>query len=377
MVLIITISTILAACKKKDDNLDRNDNTGPQLSEELTTKLDRLIDSTMQANNLPGVVVGIWIPNEGNYFKSYGKANLEAGTDRQFEAPFRIASITKTFTATVILSLVDDGLLSTSDPLSKFLPNFPNADNISIRNLLRMRSGIVDFADSAMLSEWYNNVNEYYDIDTLINIMATHGNEFNQAGQQTVYCNGNYTLLAKVAEIVSGKSFAALVYEKVFKPLNMTSTYYPDKNDFLLKGNNRGYSWEAAINGFVDKTELNTSCANAAGAIISNMHDLEIYARALYKGTLLSDSTQQKRLETEIFEGSSSTLQYGEGILKLGEFYGHTGTIFGFSTELFYLPAKDAVIIINVNRLDLDDHSKSGALFMLISKLIFPENVSW
>ena len=377
MVLIITISTILAACKKKDDNLDRNDNTGPQLSEELTTKLDRLIDSTMQANNLPGVVVGIWIPNEGNYFKSYGKANLDAGTDRQFEAPFRIASITKTFTATVILSLVDDGLLSTSDPLSKFLPNFPNADNISIRNLLRMRSGIVDFADSVMLSEWYNDVNKYYNIDTLINIMATHGNEFKQAGQQTVYCNGNYTLLAKVAEIVSGKSFAELVYEKVFKPLNMTSTYYPDTNDFLLKGNNRGYSWEAAINGFVDKTELNTSCANAAGAIISNMHDLEIYARALYKGTLLSDSTQQKRLETEIFEGSPSTLQYGEGILKLGEFYGHTGTIFGFSTELFYLPAKDAVIIINVNRLDLDDHSKSGVLFMLISKLIFPENVSW
>lgn len=366
-------STILTSCKKEEDDTENN----PQLDAELTTRLDQIIDSTMHANNLPGVVVGIWIPNEGNYLKSFGKENLNLGTDRQFDAPFRIASLTKTFTATVILSFVDDGLLNTSNLLSEYLPNFPKANNITIRNLLRMRSGIVDFADFAILDEWYNNVNNYYDIDTLINIMASHGSEFIPAGQHTVYCNGNYTLLARVAEIVSGKRFADLVDEIILTPLKMTSTYYPETNDFLLSGTNRGYSWESTLNAFADKTELNTSCANAAGAIISNMNDLHIYARALYQGTLLSAPTQQKRLETEVFEGSPSIVQYGEGILKLGEFYGHNGTIFGFSTEMFYLPAKDAVIVINVNRLDLDDHSKSGVLFMSISKLVFPDNVNW
>ena len=348
-----------------------------QLAEGLTTQLDQLIDSTMTANNLPGVVVGVWIPGEGNYLKSFGKANLATNTGRQFDDPFRIASITKTFTATVILALVDDGLLSTSDSLSKYLPDFPNAENITIRNLLRMRSGIVDFADEVILHEWYDDVYKNYTLDTLIDIMTSRSDDFTSPGQQTVYCNGNYTILAKVAEIVSDKSFASLVDEKVFQPLNLQSTLFPEANDYILDGANRGYSWQNSTSSFADKTELNPSCANAAGAIISNMQDLGIYAKALYKGTLLSAATQEKRLETEIFEGSSSLVQYGEGILKLGEFYGHTGTIFGFSTEMFYLPAKDAVIVINVNRLDLDDRSWSGGLFGAISRTVFPEYVSW
>ncbi len=348
-----------------------------QFSSELTMQLDHLIDSTMSAKNLPGVVVGIWIPGKGNYLKAFGKANLETNTKRQFGDPFRIASITKTFTATVVLSLVDDGLLNTSDSLSKYLPDFPNAENITIRNLLRMRSGIVDYADASILEEWYNDVYKNYSLDTLIEIMASYGNKFTEAGQQTVYCNGNYTILAKVAEIVSGKKIASLINERVFQPLNLTSSSYPEPNNYNLEGNNRGYSWENSTGSFTDKTEMNTSCGNAAGAIISNMNDLEKYARALYQGTLLSKETQQKRLETEIFKGAPPILQYGEGILKQGEFYGHNGTIFGFSTEIFYLPAEDAVIVINVNRLDLDDKSWSGGLFLAISRLVFPKHISW
>ena len=240
-----------------------------------------------------------------------------------------------------------------------------------------MRSGIVDYADAAILDEWYKDPQKDYDLDTLIEIMASRSKAFTQPGQKTSYCNGNYVILAKIAEIASGKSFKTLVEEKVFQPLKLTSTSYPKPDNYILNSNNRGYAWEASKNSFADKTELNTSCANAAGAIISNMRDLKIYMRALYKGTLLSAKTQQKRLETEPMEGAPSFCQYGEGILKLGKFYGHNGTIFGFSTEMFYLPAKDAVIIINVNRLDLDDHSRSGGLFGEISKTVFPEYVSW
>jgi len=351
--------------------------TERQLPSELTMQLDHLIDSTMSANNLPGVVVGVWIPGRGNYLKAFGKANLETNTKRQFDDPFRIASITKTFTATVVLSLVDDGLLDTSDFLSKYLPNFPNAENITIRNLLRMRSGIVDYGKASILEEWYNDVDKKYPLDSLIDIMASYGSEFAEPGKETVYCNGNYTILAKVAEIVSGNNFACLVDEEVFQPLNLIFSSYPEPNNYNLEGNNRGYSWENSTRRFADKTEMNTSCANAGGAIISNMNDLEKYARALYQGTLLSEETQQKRLETEIFKDASPILQYGEGILKQGEFYGHNGTIFGFSTEMFYLPAEDAVIVINVNRLDLDDNSWSGGLFAAISRLVFPEHVSW
>lgn len=369
---IVIFSLLMTGCYKSIDPKPQL-----QLPSKLTMQLDHLIDSTMSAKNLPGVVVGVWIPGKANYLKTFGKANLETGTERQFDDPFRIASITKTFTATVVLSLVDDGLLNTSDSLLKYLPNFPNSENITIRNLLRMRSGIVDFADSKVLEEWYNDVHKNYSLDTLIDIMASYGNKFTEAGKETIYCNGNYTILAKVAEIVSDKSFASLVNEKVFQPLNLTSSSYPEPHKYNLESNNRGYSWENSSGSFADKTELNTSCANAGGAIISNMNDLEKYARALYQGALLSRETQQKRLETEVFKGAPPILQYGEGILKQGEFYGHNGTIFGFSTEMYYLPAEDSVIVINVNRLDLDDKSWSGGLFAAISRLVFPEHVSW
>jgi len=333
-----------------------------QLPLELTMQLDDLIGSIMLKNNLPGVVVGVWVPGEGNYLKAFGKANLETDSKRQFDDVFRIASITKTFTATVVLSLVDDGLLSTSDFLSKYLPDFPKAGNITIRNLLRMRSGIVDYADSSILEEWYKDPHKDYPLDTLIDTMASHGNEFTAAEQETVYCNGNYTILAKIVEIVTGDTFINLVNKKVFQPLELNNSSYPKPNNYTLESNNHGYSWENSTSSFIDNTELNTSCGNAAAAIISNMNDLEKYARALYQGTLLSEETQAKRLETEVFKDAPPFLQYGEGIIKQGEFYGHNGTIFGFSTEMFYLPAEDAVIVINVNRLDLDDNSCSRRL---------------
>jgi len=140
LLIIISLLFMIGVCDCT------NQKSAMQLPSELATQLDHLIKSEMSSKNLPGVVVGVWIPDRGNYLKAFGKANLTTNTKRQVDDPFRIASITKTFTATVVLSLVDDGLLSTSDSLSEFLPDFPNAENITIRNLLRMRSGIADFA---------------------------------------------------------------------------------------------------------------------------------------------------------------------------------------------------------------------------------------
>jgi D-alanyl-D-alanine carboxypeptidase len=107
------------------------------------------------------------------------------------------------------------------------------------------------------------------------------------------------------------------------------------------------------------------------------MEDLRKYVRALYQGVLLSPETQSKRLEFMPFEDSPDFVGYGEGILKFGNFYGHNGTIFGFSTDMYYLPEKDAVLIINVNRLDLDDYSHSYNLFIEISRLLFLSYVLW
>ena len=110
----------------------------------VVEQLDHLIANYVQERNVPGLAVGIWIPGEGQYLAARGVANRDTGLSRDTVQPFRIASITKTFTATVILQLIDEGKLARTDKLSKWFPDFPRADEITVDHLLLMRSGIAD-----------------------------------------------------------------------------------------------------------------------------------------------------------------------------------------------------------------------------------------
>jgi D-alanyl-D-alanine carboxypeptidase len=114
-----------------------------------------------------------------------------------------------------------------------------------------------------------------------------------------------------------------------------------------------------------------------AGAIVSTLADLKPYAKALCEGDLLEPETQKARKRGEVMEGDPDFVRYGQGLLMLGDFCGHNGTIFGFSSEMFYLPQEEAVILVDVNRLDLDDQSKSTEIFLGVSKILFPEHVDW
>src|SRR5918997_4778782 len=334
-----------------------------------------LIAKEMEDKDLPGVVVGVWTPDEGEYVTAQGTANLDTGRAREPEDPFRIASITKTFTATAILQLVDEGRLSTTDKLSTWYPEFPNADEITVDDLLRMRSGIDDPFDQEFLEYYYDNPEANITADEIIQLAADRADEFEPPGQQTNYTNVNYTLLQEIVRRVSGNDLGTQIAQGIFEPLGMANSLYPTNNN--LPGELRGYSWNAASEEFEDKTILNPAVPGGAGAIISDLSDMRTYSRALCTGELLQPETQATRLETPQMDGEPELIQYGQGLLQLGKFCGHNGTIFGFSSEMFYLPEEDAVILVNVNRLDVDDESKSTDLFLGISKTFFPEYVDW
>jgi D-alanyl-D-alanine carboxypeptidase len=149
----------------------------------------------MEQQNLPSVVVGVWAPGEGRYLTAQGKANLETGEQRGLGQPFRIASVTKTFTATAVLQLVDEGKLNTSEKLSEWYPDFPNADKITVDDLLRMRSGIPDFTDEGFMKDWYAHPKADITAQDTIERSAKKVDQFEPPGQQTVYTNTNYVLL--------------------------------------------------------------------------------------------------------------------------------------------------------------------------------------
>lgn len=348
---------------------------GGRLSPEVVRALDAEIDRAIAQDGLPSVAVAITIPGSGTYLATRGEADLETGRSRTATMPFRIASITKSFTATAVLQLVDRGRLSLGDTLAKWYPDFPNAASITVDDLLRMRSGIPDSLDHAFLEEYYADPLARITPEESIARAAARADEFRPAGVETVYNNLNYIFLQEIVRKTTGRNLGAQIRGAILRPLGLRTTSYPGGD--ILPGPLRGYSLDAATGRLVDRTTLNPGVAGGAGAMISTLRDLTAYARALGEGTLLRPATQAARLRGDTIAGSPDFVKYGQGVEMLGPFVGHNGTIFGFSSEMFYLPALRATIVVSVNRLDVDDVSRSTPLFLSLSKIAFPEYVPW
>jgi D-alanyl-D-alanine carboxypeptidase len=336
-------------------------------------ELDSTIAQVMKDENLPGVLVGVSVPGEGDYVSAQGTANLDTGTEPQPNDHFRIGSVTKTFVATAILQLVDQGKLSKSDTLSKWYPDFPNADEITIDDLLRMRSGIPDYWDEETLKQYYDNPFQNVTNEDIIEATAAKADQFEPPDQETKYTDTNYNILGAILEKVSGNDIATQIDRGITGPLGLDNTFYPTNNE--LPGNLHGYGLDPQSGEFEDKTILNPAPADGAGAMISDISDLGVWSRAVYNGDLLNPETQLARLETQRREGVSESSGYGEGIAKLGKLWGHGGTISGFSTDMWYMPEADATIVVSVNRSDetMDNHSNDVLLAVLTS--LFPETL--
>jgi D-alanyl-D-alanine carboxypeptidase len=344
-----------------------------RFSAENLKELDSTIARVMKDKNLPGVLVAVSVPGDGEYLTAQGKANLDTGRAPDPDDQFRIGSATKTFVATAILQLVDEGKLSKSDTLSKWYPDFPNADRITIDDLLRMRSGIPDYWDEETLKQYYDNPLERVTNEDVIKAAASKADQFEPPDRETKYNNTNYNILAAIVEKVSGNDINIQLSENILKPLGLKNTLYPTNDE--LPGELHGYGLNPQSGEFEDKTILNPTPADGAGAMISNLSDLGVWARALYNGDLLNPETQQARLQTQPAEGMAPT-RYGEGIFEgIEGVWGHGGEINGFSTDMWYIPKQDATIVISVNRCDETYDRQSGEVLLAVLKSLFPEYV--
>ena len=343
---------------------------GP-LPEATVAAVEAAIAEEMAARNLPGVAVGIWVPARGDYVAAKGKANLETGALRTTEDPFRIGSITKTMIGTAVLQLAAEGKLAVTDPIARWFPSFPGANRITVDDLLRMRSGIWDSWTDEALAVYYADPLHPPGVDEMIARAAAAGDRFAPPDSETVYVNLNFLLLDKIIAAVSGEPTAAVLKTRIYDPLGLTASELATGTG--LPGPLRGYGWNAETDAFEDKTELDPEPVGGAGSAISSLHDLEVFTRALCTGTLLPPEMQAERMESEPFAGGNGVARYGQAVAQLGPFCGHNGTIMGFSTEAWYLPAEDAVVVINVNRLDADDQSMSGDLFGKLVRIVFPD----
>ncbi len=345
------------------------------LPADMVAQIDRVVTEEMAAKNLPGVALAVHVPGRGDYVAAWGEADLASGLARSVDDHFRIGSVTKTAIGTLVLGLVADGKLALDDPIARWFPDFPNADSITVEDLLRMRSGIKDSWDEAMLARYYADPMMPVSADDMIAMAAANGAGFVAPDTVTVYTNGNFLLLEKIAEAAGGAASPELLEQRVFAPLGLQETLMPTGPE--LPGPLRGYGWDAAAGRFDDRTELNPAPVGGAGAMISTLADMSVWVRALCRGALLTPAAQAERLRTTPLEGAPASVGYGEAVAMLGPFCGHNGTIMGSSTDAWYLPAEDASVVVNVNRLDADDRSFSTDIFLKVAKIVFPDRVDW
>ena len=344
-------------------------------------QLTRIDDAAAKSlvNGMTGAVVSVVDPARGTLLKAYGSADT-AGTPLRPDAHYRIASVTKTFTAYAVLRLVDEGKVALTDPVSRYVADVPNGDTITVRDLLAMRSGGYDFTDDKAFFDRYlaEPTMPWTDDDTLA-IIRAHAAEFTPPNQQTKYDNSNYVLLGLVIAKASGQPTPQYL-EGLIRELDLPATSYPS-DDALPEPALRGYLGDGAspppASGYRDVTASNPAVAGAAGAMVSTVPDMARYAALLANGTGLAPATAAQRQSWTPLTNSGVRLQYGLGVTQLGDWVGHDGSIFGYSDMVFHLPSQQATVVVASNVADAQA-VPSQALWGEIVKILYPDSLpSW
>jgi D-alanyl-D-alanine carboxypeptidase len=332
-----------------------------------STRLDAAVEKAITKAAIPGATVGIWGP-DGDYVKTFGVSDKADSAPMQADFYHRIGSISKTFTVDALLLLVDQGKVALGDPIAKYVSGVPSGDQISLRDLAHMSSGLTTYDDSdAFAADYFADTSKSYTPQQMLGYVLGIPVKF-KAGTEYSYSNTNTTLLALVVEKVSGQSLAEFVTHNILVPLGMTHTSYPTTNA-LPEPHAQGYT---AIG---DKAEIatnwNPSWGWGAGNMISTLGDMKIWAHELGTGSLLTPATQHERVTATVKMSDSSA--YGLGIFNTNGWLGHSGSIFGYQTLVFYLPEQKTSLVVFINT-DVP-HSASTAIGQAITEVISPEHV--
>ena len=350
------------------------------------------IIATMQRMRMPGALVAIRTPESGTWVTRLGTAKLTTGRGMRLSDHMRIGSITKTFTATVILQLAQGKRLSLQSPVSKFIKGVPNGQHITVHEMLQMTSGLYNYSEDLSFNKSLDrNPHRVWTPWQLLRIAFAHKPYF-APGKGYHYSNTNYVLLGLIVQKVTGHTLSYEFQRRIFKPLGMSNTSLPSTSampapyahgyqfisnvDSLtappLTGKAAAWADWSAGNP-MDVTNNSPSWTWAAGGGVSTVADLLRYAPALATGQgLLGAAMQRKRLQFVSTTPGTSKLGYGLGIANFFGFLGHTGELPGYNSFEAYDPKLRAtmVVLVNLNQ-SPDANPPADALDKLIVGQVF------
>ncbi|MCX5101560.1 serine hydrolase [Streptomyces sp. NBC_00439] len=345
----------------------------PPLTPAVAEQLDQAVRQVMGDARVPGVTVGLWVPGKGSYVRAFGVADKSSGAPMSAGLNMRVGSVTKAFTVTALLTLVDQGKAGLDDPIGKYVKGVPDGDRITLRELAGMRSGLFNYSmDPDFFKALTSDPQRPFTPRELLDYSFKHPLRF-QPGKKFEYSNTNAILLGLVVEKASGRPLADYLERNVFEPAGMSHTFLPRAAAFPAP-HAQGYTDQTASGRTGNATNWNPSWAWAAGGAISDQRDLRIWARVLATGTLLSPATQAERLRT----GPSGLPDtgYGLGIFDVHGWVGHNGSLPGYESLVVHMPDTKATLVVLLNT-DTDYRgSEPSTLFgEAITRVVTPQHV--
>ena len=250
-------------------------------AQKLNDQIDRLITSVISSQQGPGGAFMVARKGQVLYQKAFGKANIELGVDLTPENVFQLGSMTKQFTAVAVLLLEQQGKLKVSDPISKYIPDYPAGDKITIHHLLTHTSGIKDFTKMKALA---SIAQKEMTPKMMVDFFKDEALEF-APGERFEYNNSGYVLLGYLIEIVSGERYADFIQHHIFDQLGMNHSYYASDRQIIK---NRAYGYQKKDDIYVNKTVINFSVPFASGSLMSTLADLLKWQNALSQNKLLN-----------------------------------------------------------------------------------------
>ena len=295
--------------------------------------------------------------------KAYGFADVEKNIAADRMTKYKIGSVTKTFTAVMIMQLIEEKKLNLQTKLNRFYPKIPNAEKITIYDLLHHRTGIVDYINGDSITA--KNIYRFHSKEEMIQKITDYKPLF-EPGTKHEYSNSNYNLLGYIIETLTKKSYAENIQTRIVKKANLLNTYFPQGKIETSIGESYSYLFNGTKWEKVEEWE--NSIAYSAGAIISTPADLTRFMYALFDGKLVKPSSLEQM--KEIKEG------YGKALMQFpfGErrFYGHTGGIENFRAVVGYYPTEKLGISLIVNGDNFNRNDIMIGVLSIYYKMPFP-----
>jgi D-alanyl-D-alanine carboxypeptidase len=315
------------------------------LPEALQTRLQQALDQTMATYNVPGAVVGVWVPGKGSWIGTEGVADRETKAPVTKDMVWPLRSVTKSFTVTLILQLADEGKLNLDDPLDKYVSGVTDGASITLRQLADMSSGNADYVGEQFITDFQADPDRIFTLDALNGYAVDQPANF-APGARRIYTNANTNLLGAVVEKVTGQPFKDVLEERILQPLGLKDTQYLLDATQWPEPHAVGYE---PVDGVLTPQPENLSIYGPAGSMVSTLDDARVWAEALATGSLLKPATQSERLQGAPLEKGPPYDQYALGIGETDGWWGHNGEGFGFTAAVFHDQSSGATVVVFMN----------------------------